>query len=460
MAKNMTLIIMSAGESTRFRQDSNNDCAVKKQWIRVNGKPLWLFVADSLNARYKFQKVIITANALEVAYMKRFCNYEIVCGGETRQKSLENALRCVDSEFVAVSDAARFGVDFEVLDRLFAVDLDTIDCVIPVLSVADTIFMESESENPPSLAESFAFDSPSLADSQSSYSPSLAEGARGWVKSQNSSESNCDSPESSANLVRKYLNRNAIKLVQTPQISRVSILQKALKLDDFSDESSAINALGGRIATIKGSKTLDKLTHFEDLERILTCCHSERSEESNAQKSQNPTQNDIFIGYGFDTHRFCKGDEVVLCGVKIPCEFRIEAHSDGDVALHALMDALLGAVGAGDIGEWFPPNDAKFKGADSLELLEQIVDFVRSVGFEIINVDLMILAEIPKITPHKDKMIAILSTALNLPKNRINIKATTMEKMGFIGRKEGICAKAVVGLKEIVICPTHQARKI
>lgn len=449
MAKNMTLIIMSAGESTRFRQDSNNDCAVKKQWIRVNGKPLWLFVADSLNARYKFEKVIITANALEVAYMKRFCNYEIVCGGETRQKSLENALCCVDSEFVAVSDAARFGVDFEVLDRLFAVDLDTIDCVIPVLSVADTIFMESESENPPSLAEV-----------QSSFSPSLAEGARGWVKSQNSSESNCDSPKSSANLVRKYLNRNAIKLVQTPQISRVSVLQKALKLGDFSDESSAINALGGRIATIKGSKTLDKITHFEDLKRILNCCHYERSEESNAQKSQNPTQNDIFIGYGFDTHRFCKGDEVVLCGVKIPCEFGIEAHSDGDVALHALMDALLGAVGAGDIGEWFPPNDAKFKGADSLELLGQVVDFVRSVGFEIINVDLMILAEIPKITPHKDKMIAILSTALNLPKNRINIKATTMEKMGFIGRKEGICAKAVASLKEIVICPTHQVRKI
>ena len=449
MAKNMTLIIMSAGESTRFRQDSNNDCAVKKQWIRVNGKPLWLFVTDSLNARYKFEKVIITANALEVAYMKRFCDYEIVCGGETRQKSLENALRCVDSEFVAVSDAARFGVDFEVLDRLFAVDLEGIDCVIPVLSVADTIFMESESENPPSLAEV-----------QSSYSPSLAEGARGWVKSQNASESNCDSPKSSANLVRKYLNRNAIKLVQTPQISRVSILQKALKLDDFSDESSAINALGGRIATIKGSKTLDKLTHFEDLERILTCCHSGRSEESNAQKSQNPAQNDIFIGYGFDTHRFCKGNEVVLCGVKIPCEFGIEAHSDGDVALHALMDALLGAVGAGDIGEWFPPNDAKFKGADSLELLGQVVDFVRGVGFEIINVDLMILAEIPKITPHKDKMLGILSTALNLSKNRINIKATTMEQMGFIGRKEGICAKAVVGLKEIVICPTHQVRKI
>ena len=247
--------------------------------------------------------------------------------------------------------------------------------------------------------------------------------------------------------MRKYLNRNAVKLVQTPQISRVSVLQKALKLGDFSDESSAINALGGRIATIKGSKTLDKLTDFGDLERILSFCHSERSEESYTQKSPNPAQNDIFIGYGFDTHRFCKGDKVVLCGVKIPCAFGIEAHSDGDVALHALMDALLGAVGAGDIGEWFPPNDTRFKGADSLELLGQIVDFVRGVGFELVNVDLMILAEIPKITPHKDKMTAILSHALNLPKNRVNIKATTMEQMGFVGRREGICANVVVSLK-------------
>ncbi|MGX2982047.1 2-C-methyl-D-erythritol 2,4-cyclodiphosphate synthase [Helicobacter sp. 23-1045] len=431
MTKNMTLIIMSAGESTRFRRDSKNSCAVKKQWIRVNGKPLWLFVADILNVRYKFAKVIITANALEVRYMKRFCDYEIVCGGNTRQKSLENALKCVESEFVAVSDAARFGVDFEVLDRLFAVDLGAIDCVIPVLGVADTIFMECESEN----------------------SPSLAEGARGWVKSKNLCES-------SVKLTRKYLNRNAVKLVQTPQISRVSVLQKALKLGDFSDESSAINALGGRIATIKGSKTLDKLTDFGDLERILsfchsmpTFCHSERSVSiaknplDLSANPANPARNETFIGYGFDTHRFCDGDKIVLCGVKIPCEFGIEAHSDGDVALHALMDALLGAVGAGDIGEWFPPNDARFKGADSLELLGQIVDFVRGVGFEIVNVDLMILAEIPKITPHKDKMIEILSTALNLPKNRVNIKATTMEQMGFVGRKEGICAKAVASLK-------------
>lgn len=396
MKQNISLIIMSAGESRRFRQN----CAVKKHWIRLNGKPLWLFVADNLNARYKFKKTIITANANEVAYMRRFCDYEIVCGGDSRQKSLENALKCVDSEFVAVSDAARFGLDFEVLDNLFAVNLNGIDCVIPTLSVADTIFMEGESFG-----------------------------------------------ESST---KKYLNRNAVKLVQTPQISRVATLQKAMKLGDFSDESSAINALGGKIVCVDGSDKMHKLTHFSDLERILKDFNSQNLARKNHKFAESSAQN--LIGYGFDTHRFCDGNEVVLCGVKIPCEFGIEAHSDGDVALHALMDALLGAVGAGDIGEWFPPNDERFKGADSLKLLAQVVDFTQSVGFGIVNVDMMILAETPKIMPHKDKMLEILSEALHLPKNRINIKATTMEKMGFVGRKEGICAKAVVGVREIEIC--------
>lgn len=406
MKQNISLIIMSAGESRRFREKS----VVKKHWIRVGGKPLWLFIADSLNTRYKFKKTIITANANEVAYMRRFCDYEIVCGGDSRQKSLKNALKCVDSKFVAVSDAARFGLDFEVLDNLFAVDLRGIDCVIPTLGVADTIFMEGES-----------------------------------------SGESCDKGESlGESNIKQYLNRNAVKLVQTPQISRVATLQKAFKLGDFSDESSAINALGGKIVCVEGSDKMHKLTHFSDLERILTHFDSQNLARKNHKFAESSAQN--LIGYGFDTHRFCKGDEITLCGVKIKCKFGIEAHSDGDVALHALMDALLGAVGFGDIGEWFPPSDERFKGADSMNLLAQVVDFTQSVGFKIINVDMMILAETPKITPHKDKMLEILSESLHLPKNRINIKATTMEKMGFVGRKEGICAKAVVSVKEIEIC--------
>lgn len=402
----MSLIVMAAGESSRFRQD----CRVKKHWIRANGKPLWLFVADSLNARYKFAHTIITANADEIAYMRRFCGYEIVCGGNSRQKSLENALMRVHSEFVAISDAARFGLDFSVLDNLFGLDLSEIDCAIPTLGVADTAFLEENGK-------------------------------------------------------KRYINRNAIKLVQTPQISRVSALKEAFKLGDFSDESSAINALGGKIACVEGSPKMHKLTHFSDLARIVAHLGDSRESmhfgrESNANSfGANLLNRDSrcdsrescanLIGYGFDVHRFCKGDEITLCGVKIKCEFGIEAHSDGDVAIHALMDAILGAIGADDIGEWFPPNDSRFRGADSCELLKKVVDFARGVGFEMINADIMILAETPKIMPFKDAMSEKISAILEIPKNRINIKATTAEKLGAIGRKEGICAKAVVSVKEI-----------
>lgn len=422
--KNTTLIIMSAGESSRFCKKSR----VKKHWIRIFGTPLWLFVANELQNRYKFYKVIITANANEADYMRRFCDFEIVNGGKSRQESLQNALKSVKSEFVAVSDAARFGLDFAVLDRLFSLDLSEVDCAIPTLDVADTIFMECDGE-------------------------------------------------------KKYVNRSAFKLVQTPQISRLSVLKEALKLGEFSDESSAINALKGRIRCIKGSHKLHKLTHFEDLEAILASLGDFKDFQNlqNPQDlpqnrpfiSQNQTQNlsqnhplnmqnlpqiprirtnsqnlnETFIGLGFDTHRFCRDKQMVLCGVKIKSEFGLEAHSDGDVALHALCDALLGGIGAGDIGEWFPPDDISFKNADSTILLRKIVDFVESVGFCVVNVDMMILAEIPKITPYKSKMIATLSEILQLPRNRINIKATTMEQMGFVGRKEGICAKAVVSLR-------------
>lgn len=412
--KNTTLIIMSAGESSRFCEKSR----VKKHWIRIFGTPLWLFVANELQNRYKFHKVIITANANEANYMRRFCDFEIVSGGKSRQESLQNALKSVKSEFVAVSDAARFGLDFAVLDRLFSLDLSKVDCAIPTLDVADTIFME------------------------------------------------CDGK-------KKYVDRSAFKLVQTPQISRLSVLKEALKLGEFSDESSAINAFNGRILYIKGSHKLHKLTHFEDLEAILASLGDlGESSSKNAKYSQNPQDllqnrplnsqnlpqiprirtnsqnlNETFIGLGFDTHKFCRDKQMVLCGVKIKSEFGLEAHSDGDVALHALCDALLGGIGAGDIGEWFPPDDDSFKNADSTILLRKIMDFVESVGFCVVNVDMMILAEIPKITPYKSEMIATLSEILRLPKNRINIKATTMEQMGFVGRKEGICAKAVVSLR-------------
>ena len=136
-----------------------------------------------------------------------------------------------------------------------------------------------------------------------------------------------------------------------------------------------------------------------------------------------------------------------LGGVKLPYDYGFKAHSDGDVLLHSLIDALLGAVGAGDIGEFFPDNDPKYKNIDSKELLKYILRFIKNVGYEIVNVDITIIAEKPKITPHKQEIKSSLSNLLELSKQFINVKASTSEKLGSIGRAEGVIVQSVVNLK-------------
>ena len=136
-----------------------------------------------------------------------------------------------------------------------------------------------------------------------------------------------------------------------------------------------------------------------------------------------------------------------LCGVKIESEFGFKAHSDGDVAIHALIDSLLAAAAAGDIGELFPDNDDRYKDIDSKILLKNCVNFIKSVGFEIINTDITIIAQKPKLLKYKDMMREKISSLLEIDKSRVNIKATTTEKLGFIGREEGVAVSAVSTLK-------------
>jgi 2-C-methyl-D-erythritol 4-phosphate cytidylyltransferase/2-C-methyl-D-erythritol 2,4-cyclodiphosphate synthase len=136
-----------------------------------------------------------------------------------------------------------------------------------------------------------------------------------------------------------------------------------------------------------------------------------------------------------------------LGGVNIDSSFGFKAHSDGDILIHSIIDALLGACGAGDIGEFFPDTDKKYKNADSKLLLKYIVEFINNVGFEIVNIDLTILAEVPKINPYKIQIKTTMAKLLNIPKYKINIKATTSEKMGFIGRKEGVAVLSTANLK-------------
>jgi 2-C-methyl-D-erythritol 2,4-cyclodiphosphate synthase len=152
----------------------------------------------------------------------------------------------------------------------------------------------------------------------------------------------------------------------------------------------------------------------------------------------------IRIGHGYDVHRFNEGDHIMMGGAAIPYERGLEAHSDGDVALHALCDALLGAAALGDIGKHFPDTDPNFKGADSRVLLRHVYKIVQAQGYQLGNADITIIAQAPKMAPHIEAMRTNIAADLGVDVGRINVKATTTEKLGFEGRKEGISVHAVV----------------
>ena len=150
----------------------------------------------------------------------------------------------------------------------------------------------------------------------------------------------------------------------------------------------------------------------------------------------------IRVGHGYDVHKLTENRHLILGGVDIPYEKGLLGHSDADVLLHAIMDALLGATRGGDIGKLFPPTDPAFKDADSIKLLEQVAAKVREMGFEIIDVDSVIAAQEPKLSPHRDAMRANLAAAMGIPVDNVGVKATTTERLGYEGREEGVTAYA------------------
>ena len=222
----------------------------------------------------------------------------------------------------------------------------------------------------------------------------------------------------------------------TPQIFGFERLRHAL--DDairagvgVTDEAQAVERLGLRPALVSGSGFNIKVTRSEDLkiaERIL----------------QTMEQRKMRIGQGFDVHAFGLGEHVMLGGVRIAHPKGVVAHSDGDVVIHALCDAVLGALGEGDIGRLFPDTDPKFRGMDSRVFLREVAVRMRAAGLALVNADITVLAEAPRIAMHRDSMAANLAADLGVAPNLINIKATTTERLGFIGRGEGLAALASV----------------
>ncbi|WP_417532268.1 2-C-methyl-D-erythritol 2,4-cyclodiphosphate synthase [Marinobacter lipolyticus] len=155
------------------------------------------------------------------------------------------------------------------------------------------------------------------------------------------------------------------------------------------------------------------------------------------------------IGQGFDVHAFCEGSFVTLGGVRIPHSHGLKAHSDGDVLLHALADALLGAVALGDIGHLFPDTSDEWAGADSRDLLRRVMNRVAEEGFSVVNVDSTIIAQAPKMAPHVEAMRLNIADDLGIPANRVSVKATTSERLGFTGRGEGIACQAICLLESV-----------
>ena len=317
---------------------------------------------------------------------------EPVAGGATRQASVRAGLEALAAEapdLVLIHDAARPFVSHAVIDRALAALADPAAlAAVPGTPVVDT------------------------------------------VKSVDADET-----------VTGTHARAALRAIQTPQAFRFLPLlgahREAAEAADFvaTDDAAVMEWAGHAVRVFAGDPANVKLTYAQDFaaaERLMT---------------GHAAMNDVRIGQGYDVHAFCPGDHVWLGGVRIDHDHGVLAHSDGDVVLHALTDALLGAISDGDIGSHFPPSDPQWRDAASDLFLAHAGARIAALGGQVGNVDITIVAEAPKIGPHRDAMRARIGAILGLAPERIAIKATTSEKMGFIGRREGLAALAVATVR-------------
>lgn len=232
-----------------------------------------------------------------------------------------------------------------------------------------------------------------------------------------------------AGRIQETVPRAGLFRAQTPQGFRFAALLAAHRdaTAEATDDAQLLELAGQAVTLIPGAETNIKITFPEDLARV---------------EAQLMTQMLPRIGTGFDVHRTEVGRPMVICGVTIPCEFGLEGHSDADVGIHALCDAIYGALAEGDIGRWFPPSEMQWKGADSAQFLIHAAGRIAARGGVLANADVTILCERPKIGPHREAMQARLAALLGVPPGRIGVKATTTERLGFTGRGEGIAAQA------------------
>jgi 2-C-methyl-D-erythritol 4-phosphate cytidylyltransferase / 2-C-methyl-D-erythritol 2,4-cyclodiphosphate synthase len=385
--RKIAVVLVAAGRGERAGSVSEGP----KQYRLIGGRSIIAHTIDALLRHSSIGPiaVVIHPDDEDLFHQSVAAHHQIlvVHGGATRQVSTYMgllALRALSPDFVMIHDAVRPFVDHALLNRIM-ISLEKGGGVIPAVAISDTIKQVD-----------------------------------------------------SALLILATVPRTHLYGAQTPQaFSYDDILAAHERASaagslEFTDDASIAEYAGIPVRIVEGSAENVKLTWKRDIEM--------------ADQTLSARFPDVRVGNGYDVHAFEKGTHVTLCGVGIPHTAKLSGHSDADVALHALTDALLATRGAGDIGTHFPPSDKKWKGAASRIFVEHAVRLVKDAGGRIANADVTLICEAPKIGPHREAMIMALSGMLGVDPERISVKATTNEKLGFIGRGEGIAAIATVSV--------------
>jgi 2-C-methyl-D-erythritol 4-phosphate cytidylyltransferase/2-C-methyl-D-erythritol 2,4-cyclodiphosphate synthase len=374
-------LVVAAGSGSRMGRD------MPKQYLPLCGKTVLRHCLEAFRAHPRIAGVRVVINeSLRDLYDAAVAGLDLmppVGGGSRRQDSVRLGLESLapdEPDLVLIHDAARPFIDAATIDR-------TIDALalhegaLVAVPLVDTLKRQMEVDG------------------------TLYSGAT--------------------------VDRSGLWRAQTPQGFRFAPLlaahRRAASGPEMTDDAAVAEAAGMKVALVPGHENNFKITAPADLER---------AERMMSEQMEYRT------GNGFDVHRLIPGDGVIMCGVTIPYHQKLEGHSDADVGMHALTDAILGAIGAGDIGQHFPPSDPQWRGAASWKFLAHAAKLVAGKGGRIAHCDITIICEKPKVGPHRAAMQAKLAEILGLDLDRVSVKATTTEQLGFTGRGEGIAAQA------------------